>query len=257
WAVAGCDVVFHVAGLVPDWKTPRRTMMAQGLTAIRNTLAILREVTLSRMVVVSSMVALTADGQGGVKPRLPGTLGDDLVQLRYFTELEVLKYAALGYPAVLVHPALCLGAGLRSQALVRAWTRGGVRPTCPGMALVIDGDDAARGIVESAESGRVGKRNLIPGHTVSLQKLADRLGTMAGRPGATLPMPRGAWRIWARRRLPRQVALLCQHGCPLHGAGPRLTQMGSTGSNLITVGPSPKEIRSLDDTLHACLGGVG
>ena len=241
WAVSGCDVVFHVAGHSPTWGEPRRELMEHGLVGMRNVLAILREVTLSRLVYVSSALTLVPGGDG-LEPRLPGVIGDDLMQLKYFMELEALKYAALGYPVVVVNPALCLGGGGArrpgGQALVKAWSEGRVRLVKGGELAVIDVEDAARGVVEAALSGRVGERNLVAGHVVTARGLAERLG----RGGATVSVPEAAWWAWARRRLPREVALLCGHGF----APPRQEEAWALLGG---------EVRPLEETLRVCVGG--
>src|SRR5262245_23531307 len=160
-ALAGCSVVFHVAGLVADSGPAVRRMHAVNVEGTRNVLAAADRTT--RVVHTSSVVAVGASTDGRpLDEDSPFNLeGVDFPYVHSKREAERVALAG-GRDVVVVNPAYLIGPddhelSVMGRLCTRFW-RGRLPVTLPGGLNLVDVRDVARGHLLAAERGAAGRR---------------------------------------------------------------------------------------------------
>lgn len=220
-AVAGCDVVWIVHDVWPAPSARFADAVRGPLKALRATLDVLRTVTLSRVVYVSSAATLRPGGPGERLTEediaLPSAAMPTLPRVAYTLEHELLKHAALGFPAVVLNPALMLGPGAplpHGSAWLRDLTQGRVRVTPARPISVVDVRDVAAAAISAATRTQPGARTLLAAHDLTVPTLAAHACALTHTtPPPALPaaLAAPALRLSARGLHP-SVAHLLYHG---------------------------------------------
>ncbi|MBN2308914.1 MAG: SDR family oxidoreductase [Candidatus Hydrogenedentes bacterium] len=219
-AMAGCDVVFHVAAMSQYWRSDRATIYRVNVDGTRNVLAAAREAGVRRVIHTSSVAAI------GYAP--PGAVADESQAFpeglawwpyghsKHLAEVEALKAVEGGLDAVIVNPGIVLGprdVNFVSGSLIRASVRGQLRVVPPGGSNVVHVDDVVAGMLAAAERGRAGERYILGGENLSHWDMAAVIGEVTGGPGPVLTLPRWSlrplgWLIDAANGLRRTPPLL-------------------------------------------------
>jgi dihydroflavonol-4-reductase len=195
-ACRGCEVVFHLAGMV-DFSSDWELLYRINVEGTRNVLAAARAAGVRRLVHTSSIVAV------GATPRpcvLDETARWDLasrnvpyVTTKRIAEQEVLAASGGGLETVVVNPGCVVGPDdfLGSEFGMLSWRfwRGRIPFYFGGGNNFVDVRDVAAGHLLAAEKGRPGQRYILGGHNRTFTAFFADLARVARRPIFRLRLP--------------------------------------------------------------------
>jgi len=205
-AVAGCDQVFHLAGIVSHDPRDLAKMRAVNVDATRALLAAVEPG--ARVVHVSSVAAVgpapSRMARANEEQPFPATIAD----LPYATtkregELVALAAAAAGVDVVIANPAFLLGPGdvhRVSTWPIDAYLSGKLRVRTAGGLAFADARDIAAGLVLLSEKGRAGERTLLvnPEGNLSWQAIFALVGEVSGKKRLMVSLPAGVAALGSR-----------------------------------------------------------
>lgn len=195
-AIAGCEGVFHVASPVPSKKAsnPEVEVIAPAVTGTLNVLKACSEAKVKRVVVVSSVVAVS------MSPNWPkGKIRDEncwsdeeycrKTENWYFLSKTLAEREALDFAeknrldVVTVCPSLIIGPLLQStinaSSLVLINLLKGVRPTVENKVLsIVDVRDVADALLLVYEEPNASGRHICASHRVKMQDLVNILKSL-------------------------------------------------------------------------------
>lgn len=195
-AVAGCDLVFHVAALSSYWRARRADVYRVNVEGTRMVMEACLRAGVSRVVHTSSIAAI------GIPPR--GTIGDERTPFdplsatfayadsKHRAEAEVRSAIARGLPALIVNPATVIGAGdhyMVSGSMIVEFARGHMPAVPPGGVCVVDVEAVVAGHLAAAERGQVGERYILGGENLSHRQIAATIAAVLERPAPRLVAP--------------------------------------------------------------------
>ena len=217
-AVSGCDVVFHLAGVVAVWGPALRRVRDVHAAGTKNVLE--TAPASARVVVTSSVVTVGASaGREPLDEDSPFTLDQlkiDYVHAKRSAERIAMEHAALGRDVVVTNPGYLIGPedferSVMGRFCVRYW-RGMMPVAPPGGVNLVDVRDVARGHLLAAERGRSGRRYILGGENRTFAEFMAVLAQVVGfRPRATPVLPYWGMaalagcsecRAWVTRRHP-------------------------------------------------------
>lgn len=198
--LAGCDVIFHTAGIVALWGSGLSRVHKTHVTGTRNVLD--AAAPQARIVHTSSVVTIGASHRRALTEddtwNLRG-LQVDYVQAKRAAEELALAAAAQGRDVVVVNPAVLIGpedyeGSIMGRFSLRFWK--GRIPLAPSSGVnVVDVRDVAVGHLLAAECGQSGRRYILAGENVSFINLIGLMASVAGmRPRAIGRIPH--WVEW-------------------------------------------------------------
>jgi dihydroflavonol-4-reductase len=196
-AVAGCDLVFHCAGIAQYWRNRPHKIYTVNVMGTRNLLRAAMAAGIDRFVLTSSVAVL------GI-PRRPGTLLDERADFNlpprrfHYGHSKVLGEAQVqwaieqGLDAVIVNPATVIGqrdVHFVGGEILRAATRGWTVVAPPGGMGAVDAKSVGVGHVLAAERGRTGERYILNGTNLTHRRLMTIVAETVGKrpPVAALP----------------------------------------------------------------------
>ncbi len=195
-AVAGCEFVFHTAGLVSVWGASLPKMHAVHVDGTKRVLEAADSS--ARVVHTSSVVAVGASLRAEVlnedSPFGLGSIRIDYVHAKRNAELEALAAAQSGQNVVIVNPAYLVGPDDHEPSVMgkfcqRFW-RGQLLAAPPGGLNFVDVRDVALGHLLAAEKGQAGRRYILGNENLSLRTFMARLAeTACFRPRAIPTVP--------------------------------------------------------------------
>ena len=196
-AMAGCDVVFHVAADYRLWVRDPNEMYRSN---VEGTLAILEAARKNgvRRVVYTSSVATIGFTRNGYPANedSPVSLADMIghyKRSKFMAEQLALEAGRSGLQVMVVNPTTPVG----DQD---------VKPTPTGRIVVdflkrkfpayvetglnlVDVRECARGHVTALEKGKSGERYILGGENLTLKQILDKLAKITGLPSPTLKLP--------------------------------------------------------------------
>jgi dihydroflavonol-4-reductase len=223
-ALAGCDVVFHVAADYRLWVRGRDSneMYRSNVEGTRSLLEAARKQGVRRVVYTSSVATMgfisdhaTAElrsaGQVGAPAptqartahtstvadeNSPVSLGDMIghyKRSKFMAEQVAFDAARSGVDVVIVNPTTPIG-------------ERDIKPTPTGRIVVdflkqkfpayvetglnlVDATECARGHVQALEKGRSGERYILGGENLTLKQILDQLAAITGLPSPTVKVP--------------------------------------------------------------------
>jgi dihydroflavonol-4-reductase len=200
--VAGCDAVIHTAACYAFWLPDVRRLYRVNVEGTRHVLEAARDLGLRRVVHTSTAGTLQppfpAEDRGAVvdeesAPDERRFVGHYKVSKR-MAERLVLRAAARGLPAVIVHPTEVLGPGDRrptpTGSLLTHFLAGRMRVYVEMPHDLVDVRDAALGHVLALERGTPGERYLLGGEGLSMRALGALLAELTGLPAPRVAVPR-------------------------------------------------------------------
>ncbi len=213
-ALAGCDLVFHVAAIAQYWRNAPNPIYHANVTGTRNVLRAALEAGVRRVVLTSSVATL------GV-PEVPGQLRDERSAFnlrpadfhyghsKLLAEAEATRALRQGLDVVIVNPATVIGqrdVNFVGGELLRVARRGLLVIAPPGGMGVVAARDVGAAHVLAAERGVTGARYILNGENVTHRALAEMAAEIVG-----VPKPR--WT--APVALVRLLAAMAERGLPL------------------------------------------
>lgn len=226
-AMAGCDVVFHVAGVSDHWRAGRERMLRVNVEGTRRVMASALATGVGRVVFTSSIAAL------GIPPR--GHLLSEADQFdcqpkrfpyghsKHLAEQEVWKAVGQGLDAVIVNPSAVLGPRdphLGSASLLIEAQRWPIPFVPKGGLNLVDVADVAAGHIAAVERGRTGERYILGGENITHWELAHVVARTLGKSPPRWRLPDGIVRLGAR--LVDLIRFLLPHRIPITGETLRL-----------------------------------
>jgi dihydroflavonol-4-reductase len=199
-ALAGCDLLFHVAAdyrlWVPDPETTYRVNVEGTRSLMRAALA----AGVDRVVYTSSVATLGLNADGSPADEdTPSALGDMIghyKRSKFLAEAEVRRMAREEkLPVVIVNPSAPVGPrDVRptptGRMIVEAAS--GKMPAYVDTGLnVVHVDDVAEGHVLALERGEIGERYILGGENMSLREILGEVARLVGRKPPRLRLPHG------------------------------------------------------------------
>lgn len=182
-AMKGCDSVVHAAANTSQWPTGFEFYEPVNVTGTRNVMEVCRERGISRIVYVSS-----ANAFGHGSKENPGTelsefrgfhFGSGYMISKFLAQKIVLEEVGKrGAPAIIVNPAFMIGARDARPSSGRIILMGYGRKTRlfpDGGKNFIHVADAAAGVCNALERGRVGECYLLANENLTFREFYDKL----------------------------------------------------------------------------------
>ena len=196
-AMAGCEVVFHVAADYRLWVRDPAEMYRSNVEGTRAILAAARKNALRCVIYTSSVATMGFTGNGHPADEdSPVSLADMIghyKRSKFMAEQVALEAGRGGMRVVTVNPTTPVG-------------EQDIKPTPTGRIVVdflkrkfpayvetglnlVDVRECALGHVAALEKGKSGERYILGGENLTLKQILDKLGAIAGLPSPTLKLP--------------------------------------------------------------------
>ena len=196
-AMAGCDVVFHVAADYRLWARDPREMYRSNVEGTRNVIQAAQLASVRRVVYTSSVSTMGFTRNGHLAHE------DSPVNLRemighykkskFQAESLALEAGRNGAAVIVVNPSTPVG-------------ERDIKPTPTGRIIVdflkrkfpayvdtglnlVDVRECARGHVTAMEKGKPGERYVLGGENLSLKQILDKLAAITGLPSPRVKLP--------------------------------------------------------------------
>jgi dihydroflavonol-4-reductase len=196
-AMAGCDVVFHLAADYRLWVREPEQMYRSNVEGTRAILAAARKNGVRRVVYTSSVATMgfTSNGRPADEDS-PVSLGNMIghyKRSKFMAEEVALQAGRSGMDVVVVNPSTPVG-------------EQDIKPTATGRIVVdflkkkfpayvdtglnlVDVTECARGHVAALEKGRSGERYILGGENLTLKQILDKLAAITGLPSPKVRVP--------------------------------------------------------------------
>ena len=201
-ALAGCDVIFHVAADYRLWVPGRDSseMYRSNVDGTRSLLEAARKQRVRRVVYTSSVATmgfLSGSSNGKVADEQSPVGIADMIghykRSKFMAEQAAVEAAKSGVDVVIVNPTTPIG-------------ERDIKPTPTGRIVVdflkrkfpayvetglnlVDATECARGHVQALEKGRTGERYILGGENLTLKQILDRLAAISGLKSPTVKLP--------------------------------------------------------------------
>jgi dihydroflavonol-4-reductase len=199
-ALAGCDVVFHVAADYRLWVRDPDEMYRSNVEGTRSLLEAARKQGVRRIVYTSSVAtmgfAANLNYDNVADEDSPVGIADMIghyKRSKFMAEQVAVEAAKSGVDVVIVNPTTPIG-------------ERDIKPTPTGRIVVdflkrkfpayvetglnlVDATECARGHVQALEKGRRGERYILGGENLTLKQILDRLAAITGLKSPTVKLP--------------------------------------------------------------------
>ena len=196
-AMAGCDVVFHVAADYRLWVRDPEQMYRANVEGTRAILDAARRNGIRRVVHTSSVATMGFTGNGHpADESFPVSL-DNMIgpykRSKFMAERVAMEAGHSGMDVVIVNPSTPVG-------------EQDIKPTPTGRIILdflkkkfpayvdtglnlVDVRECARGHVAALEKGRSGERYILGGENLTLKQILDKLAAITGLPSPKVRVP--------------------------------------------------------------------
>ncbi len=196
-AMAGCDVVFHVAADYRLWIRDPEQMYRSNVEGTRAILEAAGKNGIRRVVYTSSVATMGFTSNGRPADEDSPVSVEDMIghykRSKFRAEQLALEAGRKGMDVVVVNPTTPVG-------------EQDIKPTPTGRIIVdflkkkfpayvdtglnlVDVAECARGHVAALEKGRSGERYILGGENLTLKQILDKLGAIAGLPSPSIRVP--------------------------------------------------------------------
>jgi dihydroflavonol-4-reductase len=196
-AMAGCDVVFHVAADYRLWVREPEQMYRANVEGTRAVLAAARKHGVRRVVYTSSVATMGFTANGHPADESSPVSLDHMIghykRSKFMAEEVALEAGRGGIDVVVVNPSTPVG-------------EQDIKPTPTGRIVVdflkkkfpvyvdtglnlVDVTECARGHLAALEKGRSGERYILGGENLTLKQILDKLGAITGLPSPKIRLP--------------------------------------------------------------------
>ena len=196
-AVAGCDVVFHVAADYRLWVRDPDEMYRSNVEGTKAILEAARESKVRRVVYTSSVATMGFQSNGHLaNEESPVSLANMIgpyKRSKYMAEELAIRAGNSGMDVVVVNPTTPVG-------------ERDIKPTPTGRIVVdflkkkfpayvdtglnlVDVAECAQGHIAALEKGRSGERYILGGENLTLKQILDRLADITGLPSPKIKVP--------------------------------------------------------------------
>jgi dihydroflavonol-4-reductase len=198
-ALAGCQVVFHVAADYRLWVRDPNEMYRSNVEGTCSLLEAARKQGIKRVVYTSSVATMgfSSSRKNVVADEDSPVSLNDMIghykRSKSMAEQVAIDAAKSGIDVVIVNPTTPIG-------------ERDIKPTPTGRIVVdflkrkfpayvetglnlVDATECARGHVQALEKGRTGERYILGGENLTLKQILDRLGEITGLKSPTVKLP--------------------------------------------------------------------
>jgi dihydroflavonol-4-reductase len=196
-AMAGCEVVFHVAADYRLWLRDPAEMYRSNVEGTRAILEAARKNAVRSVVYTSSVATIGFTGNGRPADEdSPVSLADMIghyKRSKFMAERLALEAGRAGMRVVTVNPTTPVG-------------EQDIKPTPTGRIVVdflkrkfpayvetglnlVDVRECARGHIAALEKGKSGERYILGAENLTLKQILDKLGAISGLPSPTVKLP--------------------------------------------------------------------
>lgn len=196
-AIAGCEIVAHVAADYRLWVRDPEVMIAANVNGTRDLLRIAREEKVRRVVYTSSVATMGFKSDGTIVDEQTPVFLADMIghykRSKYLAEQEALQAAANGQEVMILNPTSPIGTDdlkptPTGQIIVDFLNRKFPAYMDTGLNLV-DVNEVARMHVAATSVGRPGERYILGGENLTLKQILDKMSAIAGLPSPTVKVP--------------------------------------------------------------------
>lgn len=196
-AMAGCEVVFHVAADYRLWVRDPDEMYRSNVEGTRAILEAARETGVRRVIYTSSVATMGFTSNGHLADETsPVSLANMIgpyKRSKFMAEQVAIEAGRSGMDVVVVNPTTPVG-------------ERDIKPTPTGRIVVdflkrkfpayvdtglnlVDVTECARGHVAALEKGRSGERYILGGENLTLKQILDKLAAITGLPSPRIRVP--------------------------------------------------------------------
>lgn len=196
-AMAGCDVVFHVAADYRLWVRDPEQMYRSNVEGTRAVLEAARKHKVRRVVYTSSVATMGFSSNGHPADEDSPVSLEKMIgpykRSKFMAEEVALQAGRSGMDVVVVNPSTPVG-------------EQDIKPTPTGRIVLdflkkkfpayvdtglnlVDVDTCARGHVAALEKGRSGQRYILGGENLTLKQILDKLAAITGLPSPRVRVP--------------------------------------------------------------------
>lgn len=196
-AVAGCDVIFHVAADYRLWVRDPEQMYLSNVEGTRAILEAARENKVRRVVHTSSVATMGFQSNGHLADEdSPVSLANMIgpyKRSKFIAEEIAIQAGRSGMDVLVVNPTTPVG-------------ERDIKPTPTGRIVVdflkkkfpayvdtglnlVDVAECARGHVAALEKGKSGERYILGGENLTLKQILDKLAVITGLPSPSIKVP--------------------------------------------------------------------
>lgn len=194
-AVAGCDVVFHLAAIYALWLPDLSMMDRVNVEGTRRVLQACLEAGVKRVVHTSSIAVFAGQGAGNSATEAsPFRFWESAYcRSKYDSHVLARQYVKLGLDVVIVCPAMPIGPGdvgptPTGRIITEAFKSPFLIAMDTGPGCYIDVRDCAMGHVLALEKGRTGESYILGGQNYDHHEIMMRLALMTGMNKRIVPM---------------------------------------------------------------------
>jgi dihydroflavonol-4-reductase len=205
-AVAGCEVIYHVAADYRLWARDPDELYRSNVDGTRNLLEAAQRAGVRRVVYTSTVgcIGVVGDGTPGDEDapvRLEDMKGA-YKRSKFMAEQVALGYASRGLPVVAVNPTAPIGdrdvKPTPTGRIILDFLLGRMPAYVDTGLNLVDVRDVARGHVLAAERGRPGERYILGARNMTLREILETLAGITGRPAPQVRLPYAvAWAFGA------------------------------------------------------------
>ena len=196
-AMAGCEVVFHVAADYRLWIRDPERMYAANVEGTRAILEAARKNGVRRVVYTSSVATMGFTSNGSSADENSPVSLDNMIghykRSKFMAEQVAMEAGRGGMDVVVVNPTTPVG-------------ERDIKPTPTGRIVVdflkkkfpayvdtglnlVDVTECARGHLTAMEKGRSGERYILGGENLTLKQILDKLAAISGLPSPKVKVP--------------------------------------------------------------------
>jgi len=196
-AIAGCDVVFHVAADYRLWVKDPEQMYRSNVEGTRSVIEAARKNHVRRVVYTSSVATMGFTSNGHPADESSPVSLERMIghykKSKFMAEQVAVASGGEGMDVVIVNPTTPVG-------------EQDIKPTPTGRIIVdflkkkfpayvdtglnlVDVDECARGHVAALEKGKSGERYILGGENLTLKQILDKLADISGLPSPKFRVP--------------------------------------------------------------------
>lgn len=192
----GCEAIYHVAANTSIWPSRNTVVNRVNIAGTMNIISLAKKLKVKKMVYVGTANSFSFGSKE--KPGVEGSVyiarkyGLDYLDSKYEAHQLVMDAVKDGVPAVVVNPTFMLGpfdSMPSSGAMVLAVYQQKIPGFAPGGRNYICVKDAAKGIANALEKGRIGECYIIGNKNLSYKEAFTMMAKVLGVKPPALPMP--------------------------------------------------------------------
>ena len=195
-AVAGCEIVFHVAADYRLWSKNPAELYQSNVDGTRNMLAAARTAGVERFVYTSTVgcIGVPAGSIGDeTQPISIDEMSGDYKRSKFLAEQTALEFARDGFPVVIVNPTAPMGdhdfKPTPTGQIVRDFLNGAMPAYIDTGLNVVNVRDVANGHLLACEHGTPGERYVLGAENMTLGQILQELARITGRKAPTIQIP--------------------------------------------------------------------